>query len=246
LIAAFIDNLVQWLGRSTSRAFMIGVVVLLTATFISHSSFAFGWKRTILFLLISAILPYLSEVLGLRFGIPFGRYRYTGNLGFVLPMGLPVYVMISWVLLLYSGIFVGEAVAVVFPALQGLWSQIFIISLLMVAVDAIIDPIAVKIGHWVWLKPGKWFGIPLQNFFGWFLTSIVTIYTFYSASGNTTSTALTEPRWLYFLPILMFGLLCLQFIGLLRKLSLKQLIPLALVLAISLVSLFYLIMVHGA
>ncbi len=224
---------------------MIAVVVLLSATFLSHCSFAFGWKRTIVFLIVSIILPYFSEVIGLRFGIPFGRYSYTGYLGPVLPFGLPIYVMISWVLLLYSGLFVGEALGMIFPILHGILPQLILVSLLMVAVDAIIDPIAVKIGHWVWQKPGKWFGIPFQNFFGWFLTALVTLYVFMIASSGSPAQSQPEPRWLYFLPVLMFSLLSFQFIGLLRKLSLGKLVPLALLLAIGMLGIYYFVMVQG-
>ncbi len=225
---------------------MVGVVFLLTATFITHSSFAFGWVRTIVFLIVGFGVPYLSEAVGLRTGFPFGKYTYAGYLGPVLPLGIPAYVLLSWVLLLYSGIFVVNALATVLPTLQSDWSQIVFVSLLMVAMDALIDPVAVRVGHWIWDKPGKWFGIPAQNFFGWLLTAFATLSILNYAVDNLERQPLLEPLWLFYLPILMFGLLNLHFIGLLRKVNLRRLAPLALGLAIGMIMLYFVVVTRGA
>lgn len=218
---------------------------MLTASFISHSTFALGWKRTLIFLIVGFTIPYLSEAIGLRFGLPFGQYSYTGYLGTVLPFGVPTYVMLSWLLLLYSGIFVSTALAIVFPQIQGNWEKILFVSLLMVAVDGIIDPVAVKVGHWKWIKPGKWYGVSFQNYFGWFLTSLVTLTVLMSLTDPLESSIVLEPRWLYFLPVLMFGLLHLHFIGLLRKIELSSLVPLALVLATGMTTLYFIVLSDG-
>jgi uncharacterized membrane protein len=33
-------------------------------------------------------------------------------------------------------------------------------------------------GHWVWEEPGAYFGIPLQNYWGWWLTLFVVFILF--------------------------------------------------------------------
>jgi putative membrane protein len=38
-------------------------------------------------------------------------------------------------------------------------------------------------GHWVWEQPGAYFGVPLQNYWGWWLTTFVTFWLFLSLAG---------------------------------------------------------------
>jgi uncharacterized membrane protein len=47
-------------------------------------------------------------------------------------------------------------------------------GLVMTAWDLVMDPIMVASGHWVWDVKGAYFGIPLQNFWGWWLTVFTT------------------------------------------------------------------------
>lgn len=42
-------------------------------------------------------------------------------------------------------------------------------ALLAVNFDWLMDPIAVKLGWWIWDKPGQYFGVPLDNYFGWII-----------------------------------------------------------------------------
>ena len=58
----------------------------------------------------------------------------------------------------------------------------FIATFIMVMWDLTVDPISATLqGLWVWANPGPYFGIPLSNFFGWFLVvyiflQIIAIY----------------------------------------------------------------------
>ena len=53
-------------------------------------------------------------------------------------------------------------------------------AVVMTAWDLAMDPMMVAGGHWVWEQPGAYFGIPLQNYLGWFLTTFVTFWLFLS------------------------------------------------------------------
>jgi hypothetical protein len=41
-------------------------------------------------------------------------------------------------------------------------------GLLVLTIDWILDPLASWLKFWIWKTPGPWFGIPLDNFAGWF------------------------------------------------------------------------------
>ena len=64
----------------------------------------------------------------------------------------------------------------------------------MTAWDLAMDPFMVKAGHWVWDIQGAYFGIPLQNYFGWWLTAFVTLGLFILLSKQTLS-ILTSMEW---------------------------------------------------
>jgi putative membrane protein len=51
-------------------------------------------------------------------------------------------------------------------------------ALIMTAWDLAMDPMMVAGEHWVWDVQGAYFGVPLQNYFGWWLTVFVTFLLF--------------------------------------------------------------------
>jgi len=55
----------------------------------------------------------------------------------------------------------------------------------MTAWDLVMDLVMVKRGHWVWEQGGAWFGIPLQNFWGWWLTSFLVIALYLWLGGKS-------------------------------------------------------------
>ena len=62
------------------------------------------------------------------------------------------------------------------------WQRLLTVAavggMVMTAWDLVMDPIMVAGGNWVWDKGRAYFGIPLQNFWGWWLT-ICTTFTLY-------------------------------------------------------------------
>ena len=48
----------------------------------------------------------------------------------------------------------------------------------MTAWDVVMDPLMVAGGHWVWEIRGAFFGIPLLNYWGWWLTVFVIFALF--------------------------------------------------------------------
>ena len=53
----------------------------------------------------------------------------------------------------------------------GLWWRVPLVTAVVAVIfDLLIDPVAVRAGYWVWLKPGSvYYGIPLLNYVGWFV-----------------------------------------------------------------------------
>ena len=51
-------------------------------------------------------------------------------------------------------------------------------ALTIVNLDFIMDPVAVAAGEWRWRKVGHYFGVPVSNFVGWFITGLITMACF--------------------------------------------------------------------
>jgi len=51
-------------------------------------------------------------------------------------------------------------------------------ALIITSWDLGMDPMMVKAGHWVWEVKGAYFGVPLQNYWGWWLTSFTAFGIF--------------------------------------------------------------------
>lgn len=118
-------------------------------------------------LLIGAGLGFVAEIVGVRYGFLFSPYQYTQVL-WPLVAGVPVVMLAAWmVLLAYAWQLV----------LRSKWPRLIQSALAagwMTAIDLVIDPLAAgQLGYWRWASAGKYYGIPLRNFVGWFVVSFV-------------------------------------------------------------------------
>ncbi len=113
------------------------------------------------FLLIP-VLGIIVEIIGVRTGVLFGTYTYHQSLGVKLA-DVPLLIGINWMLLVYCS----NAVMVKFS--QKKWVIILGATLLMVLYDLILELAAPAMQMWSFNTPYP----PLQNFVGWFFTSLV-------------------------------------------------------------------------
>jgi putative membrane protein len=138
------------------------------------------------------------ETLGVRTGFPFGHYYFTDLMGpklGVVPIMLGVaYIEMAYLSWTLACLIVGRKRI----PLHRL--EIFILpivaSCIMVSWDVSQDPVWSTVLHaWVWEQGGMYFGVPLSNFFGWFLTVLVIYerYAFTYSGGESTSRACLRP-----------------------------------------------------
>lgn len=124
-------------------------------------------------LLAAALFGFAAEIIGVRYGFIFGPYRYTEVLQPQI-LDAPLVMMISWMVLVAycrQMLIALKLPRLIEAALAALW---------MTAIDLVIDPLAAnQLGYWRWAQPGAYYGIPLQNFVGWFVVSFM-IFTVFS------------------------------------------------------------------
>lgn len=134
-------------------------------------------RRVILSLCLVAFITIVVEIMGVKTGIPFGRYHYTPLLQPQV-MGVPLLIPFAWVMMLVpswalSEILLNSPLKKTANPKNGRYRLIFAVlsGLIFTAWDLYLDPQMVGKGLWVWETPGLYFGIPLTNYLGWFVTS---------------------------------------------------------------------------
>ena len=141
-----------------------------------HGTSLLGRRAILTFCVLFLLIGNIFENLGVTTGFPFGHYYFTDRLGpklFHVPilLGLAYLGMgyISWTLAL---LILGNAK----NPLARVVALPLIASFLMVAWDFSQDPIWSTIERlWIWPHGGAYFGVPVTNFLGWYLT----VYLFY-------------------------------------------------------------------
>lgn len=147
----------------------------------------------------------LIENIGVNTGIPFGNYHYTEILGPQLGV-VPIAIGFSYVPAAYFCWVIAVALTGQDRA-QLTWATTLtrpiIASVAMVLWDLSLDPLNSTIGKsWIWEDGGAYFGVPIINFVGWFITVITffvpfSIFLKFKTSGaKVRSEELPDQFWL--------------------------------------------------
>ena len=108
------------------------------------------------------------EWLGVRTGEIFGAYTYGQTLRPSLG-GVPISIGCAWFVMLIASTAVAQKIASKSLA-EGFRLKIaFLVALLMVCFDLLMEPAAVKLDYWTWMDNH----IPLQNYLVWFGLSFI-------------------------------------------------------------------------
>ncbi len=159
--------------------FLIGFIGVLLVFVVWHSILTKGWRCSLGMFLVSFLVAFTAEALGVNFGLIFGNYYYTPALGVQL-FGVPFLAALAWEPIVYASFSITDILAPLLVDHADSWLKRFPSYLWMAvagalattAWDMMIDPIAVSQGWWVWEHGGNYLpylanGVPIQNFLGW-------------------------------------------------------------------------------
>lgn len=144
-----------------------------------HGMERYGKKNILIFFLITWAVSYFFENLSVQTGFPFGFYHYSPSLG-MLPVPIVIifaYFAMGYLSWMISHVLTGQYT----KKLEGKQTFLvpFIAAFIMVMWDLTVDPISSTLqGLWVWTTPGAYFGVPISNFFGWFLVVFIFFQLF--------------------------------------------------------------------
>ncbi|MBT8243928.1 MAG: carotenoid biosynthesis protein [Winogradskyella sp.] len=118
--------------------------------------------KIIIALSIPFFIGFITEALGVNYGLIFGSYAYGENLGFKV-FGVPLMICVNWALLTA----VTADVAKCFG--KNIWVSAFIGGALMTLLDLLIEVSAPRFDFWEF-EGGI---VPLQNYIGWLVTAFI-------------------------------------------------------------------------
>jgi putative membrane protein len=139
-----------------------------------------GPRRATLSLLVLSLFAYAIESLGVATGFPYGRFYYGDALGPTVAGLVPFLLPLSYVPLV-----VGAAAAAWGGGSRPL--HVTYATLILVWMDAVLDPGAASLGFWVWPEGGIYYGVPPSNFAGWLLSGAAAT-TLLLATGRWSET----------------------------------------------------------
>lgn len=109
-----------------------------------------------------------SELLGTTRGLPFGPYEYTDALGTQWFGHVPVLIPLSWFLM------AAPSFAIAGKLVRSSTSRVLVASVLLLTWDFALDPaMSFATKYWVWGDAGPYYGMPLLNLFGWYITGLL-------------------------------------------------------------------------
>lgn len=151
---------------SFTRSYVLGmtdIFLLLTNSLV----FYFIWKKAgglqlFTWSILAFVLTFMAEFAGVETGNVFGDYHY-GETMFLQLGNVPVVIAFNWIILIMATFSVSQKLTKV------RWLLPLVSSLLIVAFDYIMEPVAMYLDYWQWHNDI----IPLQNYIAWFIISFV-------------------------------------------------------------------------
>lgn len=136
-----------------------------------------GWRYALLGFVIIALVSFFVEAFGVATGLWFGNYYYPdGPLGPLL-LGVPPLIQLQYFAMGYAALMIGRSVTgTLTAAARGcmLTAGAIIAAFGMTVLDLASDPRqSTQLGMWIWRDGGSYFGVPVQNFVGWFLETLI-------------------------------------------------------------------------
>ena len=152
-----------WRARAISGGVYVQVILVVVIL-----SLSWRWDQIVTAFAAVAVLGWLAEYLGTRTKVPFGDYHYTASLQPQLHR-VPVVIPLAWVMMLAPAWATSQ---LLFPSSHW-WIRALVSGAAFTAWDIYLDPHLTRWGFWRWRQKGRFEGIPISNFLGWFLWSTI-------------------------------------------------------------------------
>lgn len=142
---------------------MMAVLLIALPSFVGVYQWL-GTRRGILLLSSLAVFAYAIEFIGVTTGFPYSPFSYGDALGPVIFGAVPLILPFAYIPLVLG------AVALAWPLRERVPLFVLTVALMLTAIDLVLDPGAVALGHWSFAFGGAYYDVPVYNFLGWLLS----------------------------------------------------------------------------
>jgi len=177
---------------------------LLTTFFIAVYADKYKNASLYIILVFCYLFGFFLELAGVQTGVIFGEYTYGATLGPKI-WGTPLMIGINWAMLVYATVSISNSY---FPNFSVIIKAAIGASL-MIVLDILIEPVAIKYDFWSWNAPptNRLIVAPLQNYLVWWIAGFLLNYIvqiIVPAIKNRTIEVLFYLQLLFFTWILVF------------------------------------------
>jgi uncharacterized membrane protein len=180
---------------------------------LTHAIYYLGRRNAaLLFGSIFVVSLFFESINLISGGWVFGPLTYTHKLGFKVFELVPLLIPITWFTVGYLSLLIAEHLLGRDQLTTGRIIKLALLAaVIMAAWDLGMDPMMVNKQYWIWKANGYYFGIPLQNYLGWLVTSFC-FYIAYFAISKQWRSAPWGPitRSMTLLPPLAYALMWLS------------------------------------
>lgn len=164
-----------------------------------------GLKRTLAFCIPAIAISVTSELLGTSTGFPFGAYSYLSGLGYKIAGLVPFTIPLSWFYMGFSSFLVAATLMRFGTGFLPRLSAIALGALMLTSWDFVLDPAMSQTPYpfWEWHQAGEFYGMPYQNFFGWFGTGTLFMTIASLIWGKNSQPILNRQQILF--PAIMYA-----------------------------------------
>jgi uncharacterized membrane protein len=191
----------------------IGFTLVFVLFALIHCIAVEGLRRTSLFFIISAIVCYSLEEIGVRTGLIYGAYHYGSLLGPKLGH-VAVIIPLEYFMMIYPSWMVARALlrGVGTHSVPGFTALAAVAALVMTAWDVVMDPGMAAEGNWVWEQGGVYFGVPRHNYLGWLLTTFL-VYWITGLLWRPGSQSTAATRNFAALPVIVYAFFAARYVA---------------------------------
>ena len=203
------SRILQVFPGPASMMDVVALHVLPPALFaLIHGALLYRIRGSIVFILICLVVGNIFENIGVLTGFPYGHYYFTNLMGPKL-FAVPIFLGLAYVGVAYLSWSLARIILHDFqsaPSDSHFITAPLLAAFIMAAWDLAMDPFWSTVLHaWIWRDGGRYFGVPLTNFLGWYLAVYVIyqLFALYLRVGRTNSPQLPQAYWR--LPVIYYA-----------------------------------------
>lgn len=175
-------------GPELARLSYLNILICAIAVFLNESNF----KKSAIALAVIFVFGFLIEYIGITTGLLFGDYSYGNSLGLKW-LDVPLIIGLNWFVI------VAVSVNVVRWIKWPVYILAFVAGIVATAMDALIEPFAIKNDFWEWSNNV----IPLFNYLCWYAFATAFAFIYLKLSKEKNQVAI----YLFFIWLVFFGVL---------------------------------------